>query len=324
MKLYKLITVIIVIAINAAGCAYDDSYLDAKLPKNMAYFASTKDYTRTVVVGEGMHFRIGAAMAGVLHNDYDRTVNFKLGTTAFAVTDTSHVLMPANYYNFAALQGADGTVQAIIPKGSFIGYFPVVLDSVKFLNDPLAIRGKLSIAVKIVATSLDSINKVNDSVTVKVKYMAGTEGYYLYKNTISKELNGVTVGSAVVENFANESNDQAWSMVTIAPFSVLVTAPIAEYTTSMKLAGASVSTPLKFNLTVNSSGISYQQIAGQATVLADGTSSYDRKTHDFILKYSFKKPSNDTIYHVSSNLIFRNRMRDGINETRSYLNQLTQ
>ena len=322
MKLNKIVLIFSIIASLLSSCAYDDSYLDAKLTKNMAYFASLKDYTRTVVVGEGLQFRIGAAMAGALHNDLDRTVSFKLGTTAFALTDTSHVIMPTNYFNYASLLTTDGTVQAVIPKGSFIGYFPIVLDSVKFLNDPLALKGKYSIPVKIVATSLDSINKVNDSVTIKVKYMAGTEGYYLYKNTITKELNGTIVGSTVVENFANESNDQAWSMVTQAPFTVQVTAPIAEYTTSMKLIGSSVSTPLKFNLTVNSTGISYQQVSGQATIQADGANSYERKTHDFNLKYSFKKPSNDTIYHVSSNLIFRNRMRDGINETRDYLTKL--
>lgn len=322
MKLNKLVLIISIVASFLSSCAYDDSFLDAKLPKNMAYFASLKDYTRTVVVGEGLQFRIGAAMAGALHNDFDRTVNFKLGITPFSLTDTSHVVMPTDYYNYTSLLTKDGTAQAVIAKGLFLGFFPIVLDSVKFLNDPLALKGKLSIPVKIVATSLDSINIANDSITVKVKYIAGTEGYYLYKNVITKELNGATVGSTVVENFANESNDQAWEMVTRSPFTVLVTAPIAEKTTSMKLIGSSVSTPLKFNLTVNSSGISYQQVSGQATIQSDGTNSYDKKTHDFNLKYSFKKPLNDTIYHVTSNLIFRNRMRDGINETRDYLNKL--
>lgn len=323
MKFTRLIFISLGFILFASSCAYDNSYLDAKLPKNMAYFASLKDYTRTVVVGEGMQFHIGAAMAGVLHNDYDRTVNFKIGTISFAVSDTSHVLMPTDYYNNSSLLGTDGTIQAIIPKGSFIGYFPIILDSVKFLNDPLSLKGKYTIPVKIVSTSLDSINKSNDSIMVRVKYMAGTEGYYLYKNLITKELNGTTVGQ-VTENYTNESNDQTWQMVTLSPFKVSVTAPIAEYSTSMKLTGASVSTPLKFNLIVNSSGITYEQISGQADIQSDGTSSYDKKTHDFNLTFSFKKPSNDTVYHVTSNLIFRNRMVDGINQTRAYLNQLNQ
>ena len=109
MKLNKVFLTFLIITSFISSCAYDDIYLDAKLSKNMAYFASLKDYTRTVVVGEGLQFRIGAAMAGALHNDLDRTVNFKLGTTAFALSDTSHVIMPSNYYNYTSLLGTDGT-----------------------------------------------------------------------------------------------------------------------------------------------------------------------------------------------------------------------
>ena len=318
MKLYKLIIVLIAIALNAASCAYDDSYLDAKLPKNMAYFASLKEYHRTLVVGEGLRFKIGAAMAGELNNNADRTVDFKLGSAmAFPVTDLVHVALPTDYYNYAALTGTTSKVQAIIPKGSFIGYFTVVMDSVKFLNNPLAMLSTtqtqfLTLPVKIVSTSLDSVNLANDSITVKVRYMAGTDGYYLYKNTITKKLNGNTVGTTITENYASESDEQAWRLTTAGPFTVEVLSAIGEKTTS----------GLKFNLTVDNSGISYQSIAGQPVVDASGPSVYDKKTRDFNLNYTYKKSGNDTIYNVNSNLIFRNRMRDGINESRDYLNKL--
>jgi len=196
MKLYKLIIVLIAIALNAASCAYDDSYLDAKLPKNMAYFASLKEYHRTLVVGEGLRFKIGAAMAGELNNNADRTVDFKLGSAvAFPVEDLVHVPLQTDYYNYYTLTGTSGLVQATIPKGSFIGYFSVVMDSVKFLNHPLAMLSAsqtkfLTLPVKIVSTSLDSVNIANDSITIKVRYMAGADGYYLYKNSITKKLNG--------------------------------------------------------------------------------------------------------------------------------------
>jgi hypothetical protein len=318
MKLYKLIIVLIAIALNAASCAYDDSYLDAKLPKNMAYFASLKEYHRTLVVGEGLRFKIGAAMAGELNNNADRTVNFKLGSAvAFPFEDLVHVPLQTDYYNYNTLTGSSGLVQATIPKGLFIGYFTVVMDSVKFLNHPLAMLSAsqtkfLTLPVKIVSTSLDSVNKANDSITIKVRYMAGTDGYYLYKNTITKKLNGNTVGTTITENYASESDEQAWRLTTAGPFTVEVASAIAEKTTS----------GLKFNLTVVPSGISYQSIAGQAVVEANGPSTYDKTTRDFILNYTYKKAGNDTVYHVNSNLIFRNRMRDGINETREYLNKL--
>ncbi|MCX6309269.1 MAG: hypothetical protein NTY32_10730 [Bacteroidia bacterium] len=312
MKLKELLIIIVVISFTAVSCAYDDSYLDAKLPKNMAYFASLKDYTRTVVVGEGLRFKIGAAMAGELTNNADRTVDFKLGNLGFLVGDTSHVALPTDYYNYSSLVGTAGTAQALIPKGSFIGYFSVELDSTKFLNDANALKGKFTIPVKIVGTSLDSINSTNDSVTIMIRYIAGIDGYYLYKNTIQKEINGANVGSPMVENFANESDNSAWRLLTKGPFTVEVTSAIAAKSTS----------GMKFNLTVDGSGISYQSIAGQATVQAESTNTYDKTTRDFNLNYRYKKTGNDTIYHVNSNLIFRNRVRDGINEPRDYLNRL--
>ena len=45
-----------------------------------------------------------------------------------------------------------------------------------------------TIPVQIVATSLDSIEKGLDSIKVSVKYIAGQDGYYLYKNIIKKEV----------------------------------------------------------------------------------------------------------------------------------------
>jgi hypothetical protein len=312
MKLNKLLIILVVIALTASSCAYDDNYLDAKLPKNMAYFASLKDYTRTVVVGEGLRFKIGAAMAGELNNNADRTVDFKLGTLGFLVGDTSHVALPNDYYNFSSLVGTAGTAQAIIPKGSFIGYFSVELDSTKFLNNANALKGKFTIPVKIVGTSLDSINKMNDSVTINIKYITSVDGYYLYKNSIQKEINGANFGSVIVENFANESDNSTWRLLTKGPFTVEVSSAIAANSTS----------GMKFNLTVDGNGISYQSIAGQVTVKAESTNTYDKKTRDFNLNYNYKKIGNDTIYHVKSNLIFRNRMRDGINEPRDYLIKL--
>jgi hypothetical protein len=170
----------------------------------------------------------------------------------------------------------------------------------------------LTLPVKIVSTSLDSVNLANDSITVKVRYMAGTDGYYLYKNTITKKLNGNTVGTTITENYASESDEQSWRLTTAGAFTVEVLSAIGEKITS----------GLKFNLTVVPSGISYQSIAGQAVVEANGPSTYDKKTRDFNLNYTYKKSGNDTIYNVNSNLIFRNRMRDGINESRDYLNKL--
>ena len=302
----NILLVLIVIAF--VGCEYDDDYLDPRLD-TIAYFASADDYTRTLVVGEGLHFKIGAAMAGELSNDEDRTVDFKVyqNGIAFDEADDTRELMPTNFYNSDELSGI---FQTIIPKGEFLGYFDVVMDSVAFLSDPLALDGTYTLPVKIVSSSLDSIAK--DSVNVSVKYISGIDGYYLFESVIKKELNGNMLDDKMeTEKYTNESDDSAWRLATIAPFQVQVSP-----------ATVSFSKGVKFNMTYQDGDISIQSIDGQPIVELEGDNSYDRSTRDFDINFKYQQASNDTIYHVNTQLKFRNRLRDGINETREYLNLL--
>lgn len=295
----KNILIILLIGLVLAECKYDDSYLDPKLDKTICYFASQKTYTRTVVVGEGLRFKIGAAMAGTLSNNKDCRVDFRIGGGT----------LPTNYYNYGNLMSS-GKITTTIPKGEILGYFPVIFDSVKFLNDPISLKGTYSIPVKIIGTSLDSIGA--DSINVSVKYMAKIDGFYLYESTIKREINGVIVQSKTqTEKSLSESDSYTWRLTTTAPFSVEAVSAILAFTNS-----------LKFWLTVSGNSVTYIQSPGSPVVTPEGENTYDRLTRDFVLNYQYKKPGNDTLFHVSEKLIFRNRLRDGINESRDYLNSL--
>ena len=124
-------------AIVLAGCKkYDDGYLNPALPKTVAYFASFLEYSRTVVVGEGLEFKIGPAMGGVLTNTKDRTVDLQIGAVLNKTTPADpRVLLPLAYYNSKDLSGA---IRTTIPAGQVVGYFTVKLDSITFLNDPVS------------------------------------------------------------------------------------------------------------------------------------------------------------------------------------------
>lgn len=289
--------IFLTICVTLAGCKYDDSYLDPKLDKTICYFASQKDYTRTVVVGEGLCFKIGAAMAGAISNVEERRVDFRIvGGT-----------LPTNYFNYSSLMSS-GKITATIPAGGILGYFPVIFDSLKFLNDPISLIGTYTIPVKIIGTSLESIGA--DSINVRVKYMAKADGFYLYESIIKREINGTIVQSKTQsEKSVGESDSYAWRLTTTAPFSVEAVSAISAFTTS-----------LKFRLTVSGNSVSYQQSSGSPIVTPEGDNTYDQLTRDFVLNYQYKKPGNDTLYHVAEKLIFRNRLRDGINEPRDYLN----
>jgi len=304
--------------IGMIGCKYDDEFLDAKLPKTIAYFASEQNYSRTVIVGEGLQFRIGAAMAGVLSNKKNQTVDFQIGKILNKTSPTdTRILLPANYYNSGEL---GNNIKAVIPAGEFLGYFTVKLDSVAFLNDPISVYKDpinstvgYTIPVKIIGTSLDSIANGLDSIKVSVRYMADVDGYYLFQSVIQKEVAGSIIASKTkTDNYANESDNSAWRLLTIGPFKVKATSAVAAFTSG-----------LSFNLTVQNNTVLYESITGQPLVTGEGANSYDPKTRDFTLNYNYKKASvPDTTYHVSSKLIFRNRMVDKVNETRDYLKYL--
>jgi hypothetical protein len=295
----KNILVFLIICITLAGCKYDDSYFDPKLDKTICYFASEKNYTRTVVVGEGLRFKIGAAMAGASSNDKERKVDFRImGGT-----------LPTNYFNYSSLMN-NGKITATIPAGEILGYFPVIFDSAKFLNDPVSLKGTYTIPVKIIGTSLDSIGA--DSINISVKYMAKVDGFYLYESVIKREINGIILQSKTrTEKSVGEGDSYTWKLTTIAPFTVEAVSAISAFTTS-----------LKFLLTVSGNSVSFGQPVGSPIITPEGENTYYPLTRDFVLNYQFKKPGNDTLYHVSQKLIFRNRLRDGINEPRDYLNSL--
>ncbi len=303
---------------SITGCKkYDDDYLNSRLDKTTAYFASFQEYTRTLVVGEGLQFKIGVAMSGLLQNTQDRTVEVEIGRQLNA--PSPRVLLPLNYFNSAEL-GAKTPLT--IPKGSFIGYFTVKLDSTLFVNDPISMHKNLNVLegytlpVKIVSTSLDSIAKGLDSIKVSVKYIAGVDGWYLFKNTIRKQLvsNGSYVDAATQRDSSlTEADASTWRLLTQGPFKVRADAASSGFTNGFK-----------FNLNVDQNKVvSYEILTGQTAITPEGTNTYDSKTRDFVLNYRVMKTGvSDTIYHVTSNLIFRNRVRDRVNETRDYLSNL--
>ena len=314
MKIKKIVYLTAAISL-LFNCKYDDSYLEPVYLKPRAYFASNISYERTVIPGEGLQFKIGAAMAGVAENKKDQTVDMIIVKHTQNISDT-RILMPDDYYNSSELSG---NIRATIPKGQFLGYFTVKLDSTKFLNDPNTMVGSnplFALPVKIVGTSLDSISSERDSVLIAVRYQASSDGWYIYESTIEREFNGQMIqGRTTTESYRGESDAVAWRLTTEGPFTVRATSAVNAFTNG-----------LAFNMTIGQDKtVSYSQVDNQPLVepVAGKVNSYDSKTRDFQLNYKYVRPNNnDTIYHVSTKLIFRNRMVDGVMQTRDYLNYL--
>ncbi len=299
MKKIFIATALILVSF---GCKYDDDYLNPRL-ETKAYFASKTEYTRSVIVGEGMQFRIGAAMSGVIENTQNETVDMIIDKSA--TLSEGKTLLPDTHYNSSDLSG---TIQATIPAGDFLGYFTVKMDSINFLSDAKSLTGEYAIPVKIVGTSLESINEELSSVQVFVKYMTTFDGYYLYRSTIKKEMNGIIdEEETVTESYPNESDNSTYRLETKAPFTVSVTPAVSSFMNGVK-----------FDLTLNEDNtLTLDAVSGSPEVTADGENTYNKKTRDLTLNYKYTQDG--VVYHVSQELIFRNRMVDEVNQTRDYL-----
>ncbi len=297
----KILIIGFTILLGLSGCKYDDDYLKPELDETIAYFASSASYNRTLIVGEGLQFKIGAAMAGVTENKKNETVDMTIPQDPLS---GGKELLPSGYYNYSEL---NGVIKATIPAGEFLGYFTVKMDSAKFLSDPGSLAGKYALPVKITDTSLGTINEELSSILVTLKYMSNVDGYYLYESTIKEEVDGAIVRTTS-ESYPNESDNSAWRLATQGPFTVQVTPAVN-----------SSANGVKFKLTVQSNAVSYESVDGQPVVEADGANSYDPKTRDFELNFKYNGSAEGTVYHISTKLIFRNRMVDHVNQTREYL-----
>lgn len=334
MKKIILTFALLGVAFGFAGCKYDESYLNSALPKPVCYFASFQEYDRIVIVGEGMSFKIGAAIGGITANTMDRTVEFNIFNYLKKSPGDIRVLMPTSMYKINnAAYTLNSKITATIPAGSFLGYFTVNLDSAAFLANPNAMgirstpisfvnNSVLTIPVRITGTSIDSIGRGNDSVFVSVKYQASVDGYYLFQNTLKKEFPVGTFIDTKTEKYTSEINNNTWRFFTVGPYKVEVTSPLNSL---IKSTGTS---QLKFNLTVDANKlVTYESIVGMPVITPELTNVYDSKTRDFDLNFTYKKtgtPVNDTIYHVNAKMIFRNRTIDNgngqvVNQTRDYL-----
>ncbi|GGF74730.1 DUF1735 domain-containing protein [Wenyingzhuangia marina] len=148
---------------------------------------------RTVVKDEGLKLNAGVYLAGILDNEKERWVDFELDPALLSGTD--YTLLPSDYYTLS------NNSRFIIPSGKSIGTVEVLLDSIKFLNDPLAIKANYAIPFKLTETSEDSILSTQNTQILVLKYINRQEGYYNQKANYATINNaGDTLNTGSVEN----------------------------------------------------------------------------------------------------------------------------
>ena len=277
---------------------------------------------RTFVVGEGMQFQVGVALGGTRKNTTDRDVSFKLDNTLLtAATLTSMqnasgayiknatlpvaalLPLPANYYTISD----PGTM--VIKATQHEGAVTIKPDSVLFLNDSLkTMYATYAMPFYITAADVDSIIQPRRSNVVGVRFDNMLFGNYWHTGaTILSKKNLATDSITVVYRYSvNDGATKIWTLTTAGPKSLNANGYYNQTTAKNEM-----------KLVLNGTTVFVSAGTGATNVVSsDGTSTYNRplllQNRKIFLKYKYV--TSWITYHCTDTLIFRNRIRDGVNE----------
>lgn len=295
----KRILIIILLASLMTSC-YEDFRLDHTFS---AVAFSTADggsnvegvLHRTAVKDEGLHLDVGINLTGLLDNTSEQWAEFTIDPTLIndpSLDGLGYELMPSDYYTLS------NNSKFIIAAGSILGRVTITFDSVKFVNDPKAVEHIYAIPFKLVGTSADSINANLSTKVMVFKYINHYEGDYDQTGTMTSfDASGNSIGEIVLDNV-------------IAMKTVMLDEVVTDG--MMNQTGA----PYQMVINVNENGqVTMDNTASSSanTIEKNGECVFDKATSTFTLNY---KVSDGTGSYkvVVANLVWRNRIRDGVNE----------
>lgn len=313
----KKIFAFLILMIALVSC-YDDYVKDFDF--NSVYFPNTID-VRTVVVGEGLKVKIGAALGGVMDNKTDRNVNFILNNALITpavltlmktssntyiknptATITSLLPLPANYYTLSNT----GTI--VIKAGQHSGSVTLKVDSTAFLADAGTLLPQFVVPFYITTADADTIIEPKRSAVIGIKYENMLFGNYLHGGiTTVKDGTGTIIQTLVYKTTTSQGDTKIWNLTTVGP-NALVSNGYSDQTSTSKK---------ELRLTLNGTDITISNASGSTnTYLPDGASTYNnaKLLQDRKILLNYKYVSGANTYYCQDTLTFRNRIRDGINE----------
>jgi hypothetical protein len=299
------------------GC-YDDYVKD--FDYNAVYFVYQTN-VRTVVVGEGMKFKVGVTLAGVKENTKERIVNFhfdeslvnaetleamKAGLDHIKTpvsTITELKMLPSSYFNLS------NDTRFIIPKGEHEGVITLKADSLAFLSDPATLYAGYVLPFRITSADADSVLETRDYAVIGLKYENMLFGNYWHGGvTVEKDASGAIVNTTNYYTTIPSPDSKAWKLTTTAPMTLAANG-VSDIT--------GTATP-QMTLTLSGSEIIVKSVQGATyEVLPDGASAYNQarllQDRKIFLNYKYLNVKGNWCY-ATDTLTFRNRIRDGVNE----------
>lgn len=318
------------------GC-YDDYVRDYDY--SGIYYAYQYNL-RTFVVGEGMQFKTGVALGGVMENTRDRKVKFVIddamvtgdlssyieqepGEEAFTAYDVmsgkstqgtvsnayvTNAIKKAGLGELAPLPPEYFTISnrhyMTIGKGRHTGTVTITATDA-FFNDAKATDPYYAIALRIVDADADKILPSKGFSVIAVRCENKFFGNYYHGGvtTIRDRVTGEEISSTSYQTTIPQDETRIYTLNTVAPNAVVTN----------RLANGAGSLRLEFDETMTNITVT----SDDKTIEFDGPSKFngakllqDRK---LFLNYRFDN-GDGTATHVKDTLTFRNRIRDGVNE----------
>jgi len=313
----KKILGLILLAVVMTSC-YKDYVKDYVYTS--IYFPYQYD-VRTVVVGEGMSIKVGAALGGTMNNTIDRTVNFTLDNTLItpailasmktastyiknAVANTTTLLpMPVAYYSLS------NASQMIIHKTQHEGDITLTVDSTKFLADPLTLNGNYCVPFWIQNATSDSLIQLKRSNVVCLKYENTLFGNYWHGGiTIRKDATGKTIDTVKYYTAIPTPEAKIWILKTTAPWDLIVNGYSDQVTAK---AGG------EFKISLSGTNVVISTVTGSTfAITPNGASTFNKpkllQDRKLFLNYQYVNGTGLTCY-AKDTLTFRNRLQDGVN-----------
>ena len=333
----KIITSLLLAAgaLALTGC-YKDYVQDYDY--SGAYLAYQYDL-RTFVVGEGMQFKIGAVLGGVMTNEYDRDIWYEFdeglltADLRFFVPDAE---TPFNAFTEMSGQTTVGSVsqdyvkEAItrsgiksltplpmntvripegecfrIKKGNHTGTITVKADSAAFLALPGAgSQPYYAIGFRLTSADVDTVllSRSYEIIALRYENMLFGDWYHGGKTVVTDAFGNVVSTDVYPTSIpSDEKTHEVYTLSTVAPDAVK---------TNYRGTGTG-----SVRITLNSGDISLS--SADAVAIEDLGSSYNNarllQDRKIFLNYSFAN-ADGTKSVVTDTLTFRNRIRDGVNE----------
>lgn len=300
------------IVVTALTSCYDDYIQDYDY--DAIYFSRQND-VRTFVVGESQKIEVGVALGGVTENDRDREVVYSLDTslinaallTSFknggesklsyikesATGLTELKLLPTSYYTIS------DNSKMVIKQGDHVGTV-VITATDAFINDLDNLKSKYVLPFKIESADADTVLESMNYEVVGFKYESLLFGNYVHTGvSVVKDASGGVVSTTAISNVL--------TLKTVSPN----TLETYKEGTAQDASSIKVALQSDGKIVVGNSALS------KTDVVTDGDNYYNQakllQDRKLFLSYKFANGDGTTTF-VKDTLVFRNRIRDGVNE----------